>query len=87
MEQGRVTKHRTGPGAVLPGSRARGLALPGVGFSKLHLDKTTSQLECVELNAENWAKKGKESYYILAPSLVHGFLHLQRFDCMSSLHH
>lgn len=58
---------------ALPGSRARGLALPGVGFSKLMLDKITFLLGYVELNAENWSKKGTKSYYILTQSLVHGF--------------
>lgn len=60
---GRAESPRAAPGATvgLPGSGARGLAHPGVDFCKLLLDKTTSQLGCVELNAENWAKKGTES--------------------------
>lgn len=78
---GRAESPSTAPGdrEDTPGSGARGLALPGVDFSKVLLDKTTSHLGCVELNAENWAKKGDrksikgQKCYILTPSLVHGF--------------
>lgn len=77
---GRAESASTAPGArvTLPGSPTRGLALPGVDFSKLLLDKTTSPLWCIELNAANWAQKDTESYYIFTQSLVHGFQYLQR---------